>query len=118
MATPLQGRFVVFLTWLSIGYFRLGYIGLGDCITGLEPPAGAINSRKATVKNTKNRSLWTERCRGKDYTQIISHLYIIFLYIQGGRGHWAVYYTSPQCFLIRLSTLETLIKSLLVGSLS
>ena len=26
---------VVFLKWLFIGYFRLGYIVLGDCPTGL-----------------------------------------------------------------------------------
>ncbi len=37
MATPLKGRFVAFLKWLVIGYFRLGlvYIGLGDCPAGL-----------------------------------------------------------------------------------
>ena len=30
VATPLKGRFVVFLKWLWMGYFRLGY-----CPTGL-----------------------------------------------------------------------------------
>ena len=35
VATPLKGRFVVFLKWLLIGYFRLGHIGLGDCPAGL-----------------------------------------------------------------------------------
>ena len=29
---------------------------------------------------------------------------------QGGSGHWAVYYTSPQCFRILFLTLETFIK--------
>ena len=24
----------------------------------------------------------------------------IYAYTQGGKGHWAVYYTSPQSFLI------------------
>ena len=33
---------------------RLVYIGLGDWPTGLEPPAGARNRRKVTVKNTTN----------------------------------------------------------------
>ena len=35
VATPLKERFVDFLKWLFIGYSRLGYIGLGDCPTGL-----------------------------------------------------------------------------------
>ena len=35
VATPLKGRFVVFLKWLLIGY-----IGLGDCPAGLELPQG------------------------------------------------------------------------------
>ena len=51
VATLLKGRFVVFFKWLFIGY-----IGLGDCPTGL-CPAGAKNRRKPTVKNTKNRPL-------------------------------------------------------------
>ncbi len=29
VATPLKGQFGVFSKWLLIGYFRLGYIGLG-----------------------------------------------------------------------------------------
>ena len=29
VATPLKGRFVVFLKWLLIGYFRLGKVILG-----------------------------------------------------------------------------------------
>ncbi len=38
---------------------------------------------------------------------------------QGGRGHWAVNYTSPQSFLfIRLTTLKTFTTFGLVGSLS
>ena len=41
---------------------------------------------------------------------------------QGGRGNWAVYYTSPWCFIITLSysltILWTFIEFWLVGSLS
>ena len=43
---------------------------------------------------------------------------------QGGRGQWAVYYTSPQSFcnkvilLVGSTTLETIIKVWLVGSLN
>ena len=40
VATPFKGRFVLFFKWLLIGYFRLGYIGLGDCPAGLESPQG------------------------------------------------------------------------------
>ena len=59
-------RFFVFLKWLFIGYFRLGQVILCQVIApqgqvigpaGLEPPAGARNRRKATVKNTKNRPI-------------------------------------------------------------
>ena len=35
MASHLKGRFVDFLKLLLIGYFRLGYIWLGDCPAGL-----------------------------------------------------------------------------------
>ena len=34
----------------KMAFDRLGYIGLGDCPEGLEPPTGARNRRKATVK--------------------------------------------------------------------
>ena len=37
---------------------------LGDCLTGLEPPAGARNRRKATVENTKNRPIWCDVTKG------------------------------------------------------
>ena len=41
------------------------------------------------------------------------HTYIHFHYnIQGGRGHWTVYYTSPQSFIIRISYSLTQIKFL------
>ncbi len=49
VATPLKGRFVVFSKWLLIGY-----VGLGDCPAGLEPPERASNRRKATVKICRN----------------------------------------------------------------
>ena len=44
--------------------------------------------------------------------------------IQGGRGHWAVYHTSPQSFIINVflfngsTTLGIFIKFRLLGSLS
>ncbi len=64
VATPLKGQFVVFLRWFLIGYFRLGFIGLGDCPAGLEPTAGSRNRRKAAVKNTKNRLLRSVATKG------------------------------------------------------
>ena len=36
-------------------YFRLGLVNVNDCPTGLEPPAGAKNRRKATVKIRRNQ---------------------------------------------------------------
>ena len=50
---------------------------------------------------------------------LLSNMYIF----HGGRGHWAVYYTSPQSFMKKLlflclTTLETIIKSLLIDLLS
>ena len=55
MATPLRGdSSFFFFKWLLVGYFRLGYIGLGDFPAGLEPPAWARNRRKATVKIRQN----------------------------------------------------------------
>ena len=51
VTTPLKGRFVVFLKWLLIGYFWLGYIGLGNCPAGLGKwPRRVRNRRKATLK--------------------------------------------------------------------
>ncbi len=47
-----QGAIRRIFKWLLLGYIRLG-----DCPTGLEPPAGARNRKKATVKNTTNRPL-------------------------------------------------------------
>ncbi len=71
MTSHLKGRFVVFLEWLFIGYVRLGYIGLGDCLTGLgngpavlEPIAEARNRSKPSVKNTKNRPLRCDIMKG------------------------------------------------------
>ena len=26
-----------------------------------------------------------------------------YIFVQGGRGHWALYYTSPQSFIIKFS---------------
>ena len=65
-----------------MGYFRLGYIVLGDFHTGLgnwprrvTAPVGARNRRKATVKNTKNGPLWrdvVERTIPKMFSRQIS----------------------------------------------
>ena len=53
------------LKWLLIGYFRSGYIGLGDCPAGLGNwPSGARNRRKATVKG---------RCHERDYNNFSSN---------------------------------------------
>ena len=41
--------FVVFLQW-----FLIGWVSVNDCPAGLEPPAGARNRRKATVKTQRN----------------------------------------------------------------
>ena len=38
----------------NVFYVRLGYIWLDDCPAGLDPPAGARNMRKATVKIRRN----------------------------------------------------------------
>jgi len=49
-----------------IVYFRIGYIGLGDCPTWLSnwPPAGARNRREACVKKTKKRPLKSVATKG------------------------------------------------------
>ena len=56
--TPLKGRLVVFLKLLLIGYFRLGYIGLGNW------PRRVRNRRKASVTKTKNRPLRSVATKG------------------------------------------------------
>ena len=45
VATTLKGRFVVLFKIAFVGYLRFD-IGLGDCPTRLEPPAGARNRKK------------------------------------------------------------------------
>ena len=41
---PLRGDPSYFqMAFYGLFYVRLGYIWLGDCPAGLEPPAGAIN---------------------------------------------------------------------------
>ena len=60
VATPLKERFVVFLKWPLIGYFKLGQVILGQVVAPQYQaisPAGARNSKKATVKNTNYRPL-------------------------------------------------------------
>ena len=37
-----------------MGYFRLGYVRVNEYPAGLEPPAGARNRKKATVKIRRN----------------------------------------------------------------
>ena len=56
---------------LLIVYFRIDYIGLGDCPTWLSnwPPAGARNRREACVKKNEETPL-KERCHKRDYTPI------------------------------------------------
>ena len=53
-----------------MAFDRLGYIGLGDCPTGLEHPAGDRNREKLLLKN-KESSL-KERCHERYYTPILS----------------------------------------------
>ena len=48
--TPLGAIFILKMAFVRLFQVRLCYIGLGDCPSGLEPPAGARNRRKATVK--------------------------------------------------------------------
>ena len=67
VATPRKGRYVVFLKWLLISYFRLG-----DCPTGLgywprrvRAPAGARNMRKATVNY--DETPLKRSCHKRDY---------------------------------------------------
>ena len=71
------------MAFYRLFYVRLGYIGLGDCPTGLEPPAGARNRRKVTVKNTKNHPLRCVATKGAipksfiiiSYTDIIREIF-------------------------------------------
>ena len=46
VTSPHKGQFDVFLKWLFIGYFRLGYFGLGDCPTGLGNWPRRVRSRR------------------------------------------------------------------------
>ena len=77
MAMPLKGRFVVFLKWLFIGYFRLGFRlywvrRLPHRVRQLAPHGLKIGENTTTVKNTKNRPL---RCIAKKGT-ILVHIYL------------------------------------------
>ena len=58
VATPFKGRFAVFkkMAFDRLFKVRLGYIWLGGCPTGLEPPEVTRNKRKATVKIRRNAS--------------------------------------------------------------
>ncbi len=42
--------FFVFSPIRMMGYFRLGNLRVKECLAGSELPAGAINTRKETVK--------------------------------------------------------------------
>ena len=68
VATPLQGRYVVFLKWFLIGYFRLGQvIGLqGQVIgpAGLEPPRMGQKQENSCCEKTKNRRLRSVATKG------------------------------------------------------
>ncbi len=46
--------FFVFSHIRMMGYFRLGNVRGNECPAGLEPPAGARNMGKATVKIRRN----------------------------------------------------------------
>ena len=53
VSTPLKGRFVVFsmfVVFYRLFKVRLVQVRIGDCPAGLEPPTGAKNKRKATLK--------------------------------------------------------------------
>ena len=65
---------------------------------------------------TKMKSLWTPDEK-PDMLNGLKPVRVSMQY-QGGRGHWTVYYTSPQRFklFVGLTTLGTLIEYWLVGS--
>ncbi len=74
MATPLKGRFIVFLKWLLIGYFRLYWVRwLPRMVRQLalqdkSPPQGLEIGEKLLWKYKE--SPLKGRCHEKDYTQI------------------------------------------------
>ena len=79
VATPLKGRFVVSLKWLLIGYFRLVYIGLGYCPTGLGNWPRRFRAPRRGQKQDKSycekyiESPLKVRCHERDYTHFTNN---------------------------------------------
>ena len=87
---------------------------------------------KSIINSINNiTKFWAIKIEAKDKVSsmdkvsmnFFSGLILLCDFIQGGRGHWAVYYTSPQSFIITLliswlNNFGEFIDFWLVGSIS
>ena len=75
-------------------------IALGPA--GLEPPVGAWNRRKATVKK-KQESPLKERCHEKDYTQRLDQVQFTIKYFSEGLIIFKIYELLRLLAAIRIN---------------
>ena len=86
-------------------WVRLGYIGLGDCPTGLgnwprRVRAGARNRREATVKNTKNRTIRCDVTIGTIPAFCIKLSHKVFIGIVIFVGNFNLAYLASKLYIV------------------
>ena len=91
----VQSLSVLFSKWLLIGYFRLGYIGLGNWPRRVGAPRGGQKQEKSYCENTTNRPL-----RGVVTKRTIPDNFIqdqLFL-----SSYYKLFSADIECTIIRL----------------